>query len=55
MNKMQYKHTPGSKGRTTSDLSNICGILSWINPNILLNGNLAHILVNFADLLANRL
>jgi len=48
---MWYKLTSGEGVKTTSELAYLCGILSLYNYNKLLNGNLAHLLDNFADIL----
>ena len=48
---MQYKHTRREEVKTTSELAYLCGILSLYNYNKMLNGNLAHILDNFADII----
>ncbi len=52
---MQYKLTRGELVKTTSELAYLCGILSLYNYNKMLNGNLAHILDNFADILEDPL
>jgi hypothetical protein len=48
---MQYKLTRGKEVKTTSELAYLCSILTLCNYNKMLNGNLAHISVNFADTL----